>query len=241
MMAQGTDACSRGSNNEGVMAGQKMLSFVPLAETAVERHPPLLDWIRGWTSRSDLEPLSVDDWFERAHGIIGGQKDDHGVWIPTHEEGRNLHLWTPPLALADVALEELLKARHKRTDTFHVLAIPRIMTPRWRRLFNKVCDVSFSVPPNTKFWPETMFEPLWIGIILPFTFHRPWQLGRAPLVVDMARQLSEMFKEGRGDGRDILLQLLNLPKRLDKVSKCVASGLLRMPRPGQVPYANVGG
>jgi hypothetical protein len=49
MIAQGTDGCSRGSLMEGVMAGCDMLSFVDLARTAVEHHPPLLDWVRSWT------------------------------------------------------------------------------------------------------------------------------------------------------------------------------------------------
>jgi hypothetical protein len=45
MIAQGTDGCSRGSLMEGVMAGKDMLTFVDLGRSAVERHPPLLDWV----------------------------------------------------------------------------------------------------------------------------------------------------------------------------------------------------
>jgi hypothetical protein len=95
MIAQGTDGCSRGSLMEGVMTGQNMLSFVDLGQSAVERHPPLLEWIRGWTGRKGLEPLALEDWFVKGHGIIGGYKDDHGVWMPSHESGNNLHLWPP--------------------------------------------------------------------------------------------------------------------------------------------------
>jgi hypothetical protein len=40
------------------MAGHDMLIFVYLAKTVVERHPPLLMWIRGWTGRDKLEPLT---------------------------------------------------------------------------------------------------------------------------------------------------------------------------------------
>jgi hypothetical protein len=54
-----------------------------------------------------------------------------------HNKKGGLFLWTPPPAVADVAIEELLKARHKRTDTFHVVMIPCLMTLRWRRLLNK--------------------------------------------------------------------------------------------------------
>jgi len=47
MIAQGTDGCSRGFLMEGVLRGEKMLSFVDLGKSAMERHPPLVDWVRG--------------------------------------------------------------------------------------------------------------------------------------------------------------------------------------------------
>lgn len=74
MIAQGTDGCSRGMLMEGVMAGEDMLSFVDLGRSAVERHPPLLDWIRSWTGQEALAPLSPEGWFEEGHGIVGGDK-----------------------------------------------------------------------------------------------------------------------------------------------------------------------
>jgi hypothetical protein len=121
MIAQGTGGCSRGSLMEGVMAGQDMLSFIDLSRTAVERYPPVLEWVRSWTSRPELTPLPTEGWFVEGHGIVaGGHLDERKVWIPRHEPKNGLHLWSPPPAVADAALEELLKARHKRTDTFHV-------------------------------------------------------------------------------------------------------------------------
>ncbi len=63
MIAQGTDGCSCGSLMEGVMAGKDMLTFFDLGRSAVERHPPLLDWVRTWTGRSTLKPLSPEGWF----------------------------------------------------------------------------------------------------------------------------------------------------------------------------------
>ncbi|EJK74326.1 hypothetical protein THAOC_04001, partial [Thalassiosira oceanica] len=137
MIAQGTDGCSRGFLMEGVLRGENMLTFVDLGKSAMERHPPLLNWIRGWTQQQNLNPLTPEEWYREAHGITGGKEDRHGVWIPTHGPGGKLFLWAPPAAAADAALEELLKARHKRTDTYHVITIPRLMAPRWRKLFNK--------------------------------------------------------------------------------------------------------
>jgi hypothetical protein len=195
MIAQGTDGCSRGVLMEGVMAGQDMLSFVDLAKTAIERSPSLLAWIRSWTMQDKLEPLTPEQWFVEGHGITGGYHDSHGVWMPTHECSGNMHLWAPQPAVADAMLEELLKARHKRTDTYHVIVVPRLMSPRWRHLFHKVSDLHFVVPAGSDYWPSDMFEPLWKGIVLPFVPYRPWQLKRALLLVELAGKLCQVCKD----------------------------------------------
>jgi hypothetical protein len=223
------------------MAGDDMLTFVDLAKGATERSASLLDWIRAWTGRPDLEPLTPEGWFEEGHGIIGGEEDKHGVWIPRHERSGNLHLWTPPPAAADAALEELLKARHKRTDTFHVVAIPRLASPRWRRLFNKVCDFTFVVPAGTSFWSTNMHEPLWVGIVLPFIRHRPWCLKRAPLLVELGRDLRGLLKTSEAAARDLLCKLLLLPRRAESMSEVLACGMLHVPGSGPISHARGGG
>ena len=234
MIAQGTDGCSRGVLLEGVMAGKDMLSYIDLDKTAFQRHPLLLDWVRSWSMQDDLEPLTPEEWYVEGHGIVGGYLDAHGVWMPEHEESGKLHLWAPPPAVADAMLEELLKARHKRTDTFHVIVVPRLMAPRWRRLFHKVSDIHFVVPPGASFWPANMFEPLWIGIVLPFIPHRPWALKRAPLMVELGIKLCEVCKESDFLARNILRKLLKLPSRLAGVSPSVARGVLHMPSDGSL-------
>jgi hypothetical protein len=169
--------------------------------------------------------------------MVGGCLDGRGVWIPSHEPKNGLHLWSPPPAVADVALEELLKARHKRTDTFHVVLIPRLMTPRWRRLFAKACDFTFVVSPGASFWPDDMFEPLYVGVILPFTQHRPWSFKRAPILVEMGRDLREVLLKGEGDGGDILRKLLQLPRLVAPMSERMACGVLHVPgRAAEVPH-----
>jgi len=234
MIAQGTDGCSRGVLLEGVMAGEDMLSFIDLDKPATQRCSKLLDWIRSWTMSVDLSPLTPEEWFVEGHGICGGYRDRHGVWMPSHEPPGKIHLWAPPPAVADAALEELLKARHKRTDTFHIVAIPRLMAPRWRRLFHKVCDLHFVVPPGCEFWTSDMYEPLWVGIVLPFVSFRPWSIKRSPLMVELARQLCEVCKDSPAIARNILRKLLKLPGKLASVSPGVARGMLHMPREGKV-------
>ena len=45
MIAQGIDGLSRGVLLEGVMAGEDILSYIPLAEGAVQRQPNLADYV----------------------------------------------------------------------------------------------------------------------------------------------------------------------------------------------------
>jgi hypothetical protein len=241
MIAQGTDGCSRGSLLEGVMAGGDMLDFVDLGHSAVDRCPRLLPWIRSWTGNASLEPLPPEGWYVEGHGIEGYAPDVHGVVMPFHGPGMQTFLWAPPPAAADAALEEVLKARHKRTDTYHVVVIPRLMLPRWRRLFNKACDFSFVVPPDKSFWPAQMFEPLWVGILLPFTHHRPWCLKRAPLLVELGVELRALLETSESDGGNLLRKLYRLPRRLSAVSGRVACGMLHLPGSGDIPHADGGG
>jgi hypothetical protein len=58
----GVDGLSRGDRNAGVMAGDCMLSFVPLLSQSVnERSPKLLPWIHSWATltRSKGKPVIV--------------------------------------------------------------------------------------------------------------------------------------------------------------------------------------
>jgi hypothetical protein len=158
------------------MAGADKLTFVDLTQGGIEQHPPLLEWIWSWANRSDLNPLVPEGWFEEGHGISGSLPDRCNIWIPTHCGWDQMFLWSPAPAVADAALEELLKSRLKRLDIFHVVVIPRLMTPRWQSLFNKASDFLFVASPGLFFWPTGMFEPLWVGIVLPFAHCRPWLL-----------------------------------------------------------------
>ena len=44
----------------------------------------------------------------------------------------------PPPIVADVALEECLKAVHKRTDAYQVFVIPKLYFPAWRSVLQVV-------------------------------------------------------------------------------------------------------
>ena len=77
MIEQGTDGLSRGDLLEGVMKGQSMLDFIPLNESAIERHFPLKTRIESWSCghfHNKTEFLSHEDWVWRGHDIDGLEK-----------------------------------------------------------------------------------------------------------------------------------------------------------------------
>ncbi len=155
--------------------------------------------------------LSPNEWFDKGHGIVGGTKDHHGIWIPDHAKNGRVYLWMPPPVIAEVALEECTKAVHKQTDAFHIFMIPRLFSPSWMRMFFKLVDFCFVIPIGSHFCPCEMHEPLFVGISLPFIRCRPWSLQRTPLLVELEGRLREVFESGNGDGRDILCKLLQIP------------------------------
>ena len=152
----------------------------------------------------------MEKWFQEGHRILGGSKDSHGVWIPNHKPNGRVYLWNPPPVIADVALEECMKAIHKRTDTFHIFLIPRLYSLSWLCMLYKLSDFVFAIPPGSQHWPRHMHKPLFIGISLPLVRCCPWSLWRMPLLVELERRLRKVLKAGEGDGRDILCELLRI-------------------------------
>jgi len=197
------------------MAGSNMLEFIPLNESATSRVPEVLEWVRSWTGIQELNPLTPEEWFERGHGISGGTRKPDGVWEAA-ETGERWLLWAPAPAAAEIAMDELLTSRHKRTYINHVIAVPKLMTHEWRKKMQKVCDVVFEIPPGRRsFWPSEMHEPLVVGLTLRFVSVSPWQLKTAGAVVDLARQLRSVWKDKHADDRAILRQLCLTPGLLD--------------------------
>jgi hypothetical protein len=156
--------------------------------------------------------LSLAGWFTRGHDHRGGQFDSLGFWEHQIEKGR--FIWAPPPAAADVALEELRKARIKRQDSTHFFICPRLLSPEWLKQLHKTADLIFQVPQGSPGWPTEMFEPLTIGIVFPFLHSRPWQLKGTPKMFYLARQVRKVFKEEVLDPGDFLRKLLLECRRL---------------------------
>ena len=205
MIAQGTDGLSRGNFMEGVMAGARMLEFVPLHLNAIERSDTLRGWLKTWIPRNS-EILTVEQWFTLGHGACGGNKNADNVWMPNYIH--NCKVRVPAPVAAFKAMSELVRARHMDPYTSHIITCPRLMTHQWRKTLMKTADLVFYVSAGFRnYWPTHMYEPLMFGILLPFRKHPPWQIRQSEYVLGVERELREVWKKGRGDERTVLRKL----------------------------------
>jgi len=232
MIKQGTDGLSRGDANEGVMQGNSMLSFVPIAKNCLERSPALLEKMK-WCLKTylaslnqKLHCLSAKDWFVRAHDIVGGKRNTEGVWIPKYESAT--YLWIPAPAAGQHAIEQLRQARLKRTTSTHLFLIPRIFTSLWRKQLYKVADLVVEIPFDSKCWLESsQHEPLTFAFVFPFIPIKPWQLKRTYALLGMGRLLRRLWKENPLSTWDILQQFLSWAGRLFTMSEGMVRKMLQ--------------
>ncbi len=233
MIEQGADGLSRGALTEGAMQGIKMTSFIPLNMSAIDRSPEIKQWLWNWFYKSPentnkiLSYLDYDDWYERGHDILGGEKNQDGIWLPNLVSGN--FVWSPPPALALACLEEIRKARHKRQTSTHIFICPRIMTPSWKRHLTRAADIVLEIPAGSlSCWSTDQHEPLLIGFLFPFLQHRPWQLRNAPKILEMGRKMQDMLKENKGPKGSLLREFWSLPRRLSRMPEHLVQRVLRV-------------
>ena len=219
MIEQGTDGLSRGDMYEGVMAGDSMLTHVPLHLSALERSSKLENWISSWAltgSDQKLEVLSPSDWFERGHDFWGSRTNIDGYWMPAYKPG--VFLWAPPPGAARIAIEQLRQARLKRQKSMHIFVVPRLMITEWRRQVLKGSDFRFELPVGHPVWSVAMHEPLMIALCFPYLSRQPWELRKTDLMVDLGGEVQRVLKKDPAAGWNILSQLCNLTREMDAMS-----------------------
>ena len=225
MIAWGVDGLSRGQVNEGVMAGKPMLSFIPLHKHPLQMSKPLFHWVKSWLGPK-AELLNPIDWFTTGHDIRGWtlptatQKLSLPILRPGH------FIWSAPPGAADVAIEELRKARHKRQKSTHVFLCQRLLTPRWYKQLHKACDLVIEIPAKTYFWPKEHYEPLIIGFVFPFIRSKPWQLRGTPKMFAMERSLRKLWEEDELVGRDLLRKFCVQAWKMGSMSQRMVSRVL---------------
>jgi hypothetical protein len=202
MVAEGADGGSRGDLNQGVMAGQSILEFVPLHLTALERSNKLETWIRSWwdDERGELQTLTPEGWFEE------GQQEGNFLWVP-------------PPAAADVVGELLGEAKHKRPYCTHLVVVPRLMTGRWRRTLAKESDFWIEIPAGTEFWPSEMHEPLTLFVSLPLCRHSPWSLKGTPFLESLRREMRKVWSRVPERGGHLLRELLQRSRHFQSMQE----------------------
>jgi hypothetical protein len=193
MIYQGTDGLSRGDQNAGVMTGEDFLSHVPLHLSCLDRRSELKEWINDWATDSEKGPavfLTPEGWFE------------------PHQVG-GCYIWTPPPAAARRTIYCLGQSILKRPKSVHVVLIPRLMTALWRKVLEKTCDLSFTIPAGSGPWGVTEHEPLLLTIALPLSRAPPWRHKRSPLVLEAEASMHGVWKENFTRSRDILRKLVS--------------------------------
>jgi len=212
MISQGTDGLSRGDPATQLGLNESFLHHIPLHLGVMERQQhAILPWVESWLNPGgEIMWLRPEDWYTKGHS-------------------ENCCVWTPAPAIADVALEQLAKATHKRPHHTHLVIIPRLMTARWRKTLLKICDLFFTIPVGTCIWDISQHEPLNVGLSLPLCRHPPWKLRGTPMLVGVERQLREVSKDDPGWGRNILCQLLQQARMLDRMPDVMVRSLLRAP------------
>jgi hypothetical protein len=217
MIAQGTNGLSRGDLTEGVMAGDNMTRHFPLRFLALERQPSVLQWLQSWIPGGTLTQLSIADWFDKGHGILGWATNASG-WATPIECSSQWLLWSPLPALAEVLLDELDESRHKHKHLNHIIILPRLMTFAWRKRLKKLCDLVFELPPGARScWPSTEHEPLIVGLTLHFSSSSPWQVKRATDVLALEWTVRAVWSAPDGDERTLLHEFCISPERLDSM------------------------
>ena len=138
----------------------------------------------------------------------------NGMDFPKVRRGR--YLWTPAPAAGQFAIEQLRKARHRRQESLHVVAIPRLFTAIWRKQLYKVSDMVFEIPAGAlPQWGENQYEPLTVAVLFPFVSSRPWQLKGSPRIVALERKLSQVWKYNPTRARDLLRKLRDTSATLE--------------------------
>jgi hypothetical protein len=238
MKDQGTDGISRGHLKEGIAVGNPMIKVIPFHKSALTSSTNLKAWLKSWAP-AGVEFLEPEGWFERGHDQDGGKQNTQGFWTPTIRSGT--FVWTPPLAAARIALEQLRVARIKRQNSLHIVCIPLMLSHEWSRLLWKAADVVFEVPIGASFWPENCFESLTIGLLFPYAPHSPWQLRRTPKMFYVARKMRELLPAQDVASRDFLRQLYLECRGLSGLSKGMVWRMLHFEYPRQVPRPDGGG
>lgn len=231
MMIQGTDGVSRGRMTEGVSIGKVMTDFCPWHRSPLEVHPPLLQTLKEWLGDKSIL-LEPKDWYCRAHDLVDGYKDHNGFW--RWKTQKSTYIWNVAPGAANVAIEQLRRARIKRRESTHVFLVQSLCTTEWQRQLFREADLIFNVPVGADCWPTNCYEKLVVAIALPYLKYRPWRIRRTPKLCYLERELRRMFQKTDMASRDILCKFWSEIQKLYYMQEHVVLNMLYLTNENQV-------
>lgn len=145
------------------------------------------------------------------------------------------YIWTPPPAAADVAVQELRKARHKRQKSTHVFVCPRLMKPLWLKQAFKGSDLIFDLKAGHPNWSSKQHEPLIVVVCFPYLKHDPWLFRKTPPLYEVVRLLREMWENPKESGVSVLRELCAFTRSLETLQAGVVWFLLHCGYKNKLP------
>ena len=137
-------------------------------------------------------------------------------WYDSTTQKEGTFVWSPAPAAAEVVVERIGVARHKRPNSLHVVVVPRLMTGRWRKHLLKATDFYCRLDCDSVWSLDDQYEPLLIFVSLPFLPDRPNFEGKADIT---ARLRGLLMSEGVSQAdtlghRDLLRKLFSEARAL---------------------------
>jgi hypothetical protein len=127
----------------------------------------------------------------------------------------------------------------------HLIVVPHLMHPHWRKQLYKASDHVLSLPVGHSAWGTKMFEPLTLAFVFPFLSFRPWQLYGSVQLLELGRELSQVCVcvcgGGGGDTRregPILQKLWTFQESVASMSAELAWKVLQSKYYKSVPHCS---
>ena len=208
-----------------------MLDYVPIHKTTLERHLGLHDWLKSWVG-DDCKLLDPHGWFTRGHDHVGSEWESNfdfegasKIRYPALRKGT--FMWAPLPCTADVVVEEVRKARHKRQESKYLFVVPRLMSLLWWKQLYKAADLVVTIPCGHPAWPSYMYELLTVAFVFPFLNRRSWQLHGSICVLALERKLSQMLKDNKSRKGSVLRKLWSIQETLRNMPQELAWEVLQ--------------
>ena len=114
-----------------------------------------------------VETLDLEGWFVRVNDHDVGEANIYVFCIPIFRPG--IFIWIPPAGISIIVIEALRQACHKRTNSTHVIIVPRLLWNEWQRHMHKSEGLILYIPAGSGYiWPQEMHETVILAIYFTY-------------------------------------------------------------------------